>query len=338
MLWKNKKSRLQNGIINFKSAMTLKKHTILLLAILLNGPLLIGQQKRRPVSTLKVTTLSTMLVNGKGVGEWGYSALVEVDGRKILFDTGARPETVLQNAIEMGIDLSDVEDVFLSHNHWDHTGGLLTLRNELKKRNPNALKRVHVGAGIFSKRVNSENTLLVTKAALESDNVEFIVYSEQKELFPGVWITGPIKRVHDERNWSGSGKIETANGIVEDNIPEDQSLVIDAPDGFVLISGCGHAGLVNTLEHIRTNINQEKVFTIIGGFHLFAATDEQLQWTAGHLQDFGVSKIMGSHCTGINALYTLRELMSLDRKDAVVGSVGDSFDLENGIHAGIIAR
>ena len=190
--------------------MILKKYTILLIAILLNGPFLMSQQERKPVSTLKVTTLSTMVVNGKGIGEWGYSALVEVDGKKILFDTGARPETVLQNANDMGIDLSVVEDVFLSHNHWDHTGGLLTLRNELKKSNPNALKRVHVGAGIFSKRTNSENTLLATKAALESDNVGFIVYSEQKELFPGVWITGPIKRVHDERNWSGNGKIETA--------------------------------------------------------------------------------------------------------------------------------
>jgi len=318
--------------------MILKKYTILLIAILLNGPFLMSQQERKPVSTLKVTTLSTMVVNGKGIGEWGYSALVEVDGKKILFDTGARPETVLQNANDMGIDLSVVEDVFLSHNHWDHTGGLLTLRNELKKSNPNALKRVHVGAGIFSKRTNSENTLLATKAALESDNVGFIVYSEQKELFPGVWITGPIKRVHDERNWSGNGKIETAEGIVEDNIPEDQSLVVDTPDGFVLISGCGHAGLVNTLEHIRAHINQEKVFTIIGGFHLISATDEQLKWTAGHLQDFGISKIIGSHCTGINALYTLKALMSLDRKDAVVGSVGDSFDLQNGIKAGIIAR
>ena len=318
--------------------MTLKKYTILLLAILLNGPFLMSQQERKPVSTLKVTTLSTMVVNGKGVGEWGYSALVEVDGKKILFDTGARPETVLQNANEMGIDLSDVEDVFLSHNHWDHTGGLLTLRAALKKSNPNALKRVHVGAGIFSKRVNSDNTLLATKEALESDNVEFLIYSEQHELFPGVWITGPVKRVHDERNWSGNGQIETTNGIVEDNIPEDQSLVIDTQDGFVLISGCGHAGLVNTLEHIRANISQEKVFTIIGGFHLIAATDEQLKWTAGQLENFGVLKIIGSHCTGINALYTLKDLMSLDRKNAVVGSVGDIFDLENGIKAGIIAR
>ncbi|MGB5405008.1 MAG: MBL fold metallo-hydrolase [Robiginitalea sp.] len=318
--------------------MTLKKYQTLIILITLNSALLMGQQERKPVSTLKVTTLSTMLANTKGIGEWGYAALIEVDGKKILFDTGARPETVLNNARELGVDLSDVEDVFLSHNHWDHTGGLLTLREALKKSNPNALSRIHVGEGIFSKRVNSDNPLLATKEALEKDNVEFIVYSGQRELFPGVWITGPIKRIHDERNWSGNGKIETEEGAIEDTIPEDQSLVIDTANGYVLISGCGHAGLVNTLEHIHTNIGAEEVSTIIGGFHLVQASDKQLSWTAGKLKDFGVSKIMGSHCTGINALYSLKESLGLNRGDAVVGSVGDSFSLETGIKAGIIAR
>ena len=318
--------------------MNIIRHQFLLTLMILNSSILIGQQGRQPVSQLKVTTLSTMLVNGKGVGEWGYSALIEVDGKKILFDTGSRPETVLNNAKELGIDLSDVEDVFLSHNHWDHTGGLLTLRRELKKHNPDALKRIHVGAGIFSKRVNSDNTILATKEALKGDNVEFIVYSKPHELYPGVWITGPIQRIHDERNWSGNGKIETELGTIEDTIPEDQSLAIDTKDGFVLISGCGHAGLVNTLEHIRANIDEEEVFAIIGGFHLVRASDKQLIWTAGKLKEFGVSKIIGSHCTGINALYSIKESLGLNRGDAVVGSVGDSYTIEAGIKAGILAR
>ena len=70
----------------------------------------------------------------KGIGEWGHAALIEVDGYKILFDTGNKPKTVLQNALDLNIDLSDVEDVFLSHNHSDHTGGLLTLRNYLRQK------------------------------------------------------------------------------------------------------------------------------------------------------------------------------------------------------------
>ncbi|MFI5057142.1 MAG: MBL fold metallo-hydrolase [Candidatus Acidiferrales bacterium] len=87
---------------------------------------------------LKVTILSTMLAD-EGIGEWGFAALVEADGHKILYDTGARPNTVLENSRELKIDLSDVQDVILSHFHADHTTGLMTLRRELSRSNPAAL-------------------------------------------------------------------------------------------------------------------------------------------------------------------------------------------------------
>src|SRR5258708_16235321 len=96
---------------------------------------LFGQGRVRDV---RVQVLSTML-SGVYTGEWGFSALVEIDGRKLLFDTGNRPETVLQNAREMKLDLSGVEMVFLSHHHGDHTGGLVTLRREYMARNSKAL-------------------------------------------------------------------------------------------------------------------------------------------------------------------------------------------------------
>ena len=176
------------------------------------------------------------------------------------------------------------------------------------------------------------------KEELEADGVQFIVYENQHELFPSVWITGPIKRKHPEKNWYASGKLKMDGKTVEDNIPEDQSLVIETEEGFVLVSGCGHAGIVNTLEHIRLNINKKRVSTIIGGFHLLDATDEHLKWTSDKLRDFGVYNVIGAHCTGINSLYTLRRFMNLSRSKAIVGSVGDSFDLKNGINAGHIAR
>ena len=326
------------------------KLPILIILIIINGSFIRAQHDKSEtshqaylskesttVTSLKITTLSTMLAD-KGIGEWGYSALVEVDGKKILFDTGQRPETVLQNAKDLGIDLADVEDVFLSHYHGDHTGGLLTLRKELKKINPNALIRVHVGKGIFNERIGFGNKMPKIKDELEADGVQFIVYENQHELFPGVWITGPIERVHDEKNWFSHIKIKMGDDFIEDYVPEDQSLVIDTADGFVLVSGCGHAGIVNTLEHIRSNIYNKSVFAVIGGFHLIDATDAHLKWTSDKLRDFGVSKIIGSHCTGINSLYTLRSLLNLSRPNAVVGSIGDSFDLENGINAGHIAR
>ena len=95
---------------------------------------------------MEIVILSTMLTDHLGVGEWGFSALVRTDGHRILFDTGERPETVLQNARELKIDLSGVTEVILSHHHGDHVGGLLTLRRELARTNPDALKRAYVGA------------------------------------------------------------------------------------------------------------------------------------------------------------------------------------------------
>ena len=327
--------------------MAIVKFSTIVILFILNGALIKAQQDESgivqqtapsEVSALKVTTLSTMLVNFKGLGEWGYSALVEADGKKILFDTGKNPETVLQNAKDLGVDLADVEDVFLSHFHQDHTGGLLTLRKELKTINPNALMRVHVGKGIFNERLGHKNNMPKIREALEADGVQFIVYDHEYELFPGVWITGPIERVYDEKNWFSHIKMKMGDDYIEDYLPEDQSLAINTAEGFVLVAGCGHAGIINTLEQTRNNIYNKEVLAIIGGFHLLDATDKHLKWTADKLNDFGVSKIIGAHCTGINSLYTLRALMNLDRSNVIVGSVGDSFDLENGINPGSIAK
>lgn len=297
----------------------------------------IAKTTNTQVTQLKITTLSTMLAN-KGIGEWGYSALIEADGHKVLFDTGGRPDLVLKNALELKIDLSVVEDVFLSHNHGDHTGGLLTLRKELRKKNPKALSRIHVGKGIFSERVSYTNKMIVIKKQLEAEGVTFIIHQQPSEIFPGIWTTGQVKRIHNEKNWSGNGKINSPHGHIEDNIPEDQSIAINTNKGVVLVSGCGHAGIINTLEHIQSTIENKNIYAAIGGFHLVSASDEHLQWTAEKLEKFAVSNIVGAHCTGINSLYTLRNLLGLSRKTAVVGSVGDSFELKSGINPGYIAR
>jgi glyoxylase-like metal-dependent hydrolase (beta-lactamase superfamily II) len=94
----------------------------------------------RPTS-VHVTVLSTMLAEARGIGEWGFAAFLEVDGRRFLIDSGARPETVLRNSEELGVDLSTVTDVVLTHHHGDHTGGLVVLRRELAKKNPRHCER-----------------------------------------------------------------------------------------------------------------------------------------------------------------------------------------------------
>ena len=300
-----------------------------------------GQQQNSKVKSLKITILSTMLAD-EGIGEWGFSALVEVDGRKILFDTGARPETVLSNIKDLKIDLSDVTEIFISHNHQDHTGGLLRLREELGKKNPGALIVAHAGEGIFYPRVGAKgNTsyILESKPKFEAMGGKFEIHHEPKEIYPGVWISGPVPRIHDERNWNGTGKLVMPNGdVVEDKLPEDQSLIFDTEQGVVILSGCGHAGIVNTVEYAQKFLHKTTTETLIGGFHLFNLSDDKINWTAGKLKAYGVEKIIGAHCTGINAVFALREKIGLDRKTAVVGAVGSYFDLANGISPGQIAK
>jgi 7,8-dihydropterin-6-yl-methyl-4-(beta-D-ribofuranosyl)aminobenzene 5'-phosphate synthase len=293
------------------------------------------------VKNLRVTVLSTMLAE-KGIGEWGFAALVEADGRRILFDTGYLPNTVHQNAKELGIDLSDITDVILSHNHDDHTGGLVTLRRELAKKNPAALSRAHVGRGIFWSRPKKDGTegnpLLAFRPEYEASGGTFIEHSGPVELAPGVWLTGPVPRPNPERNWSGKGQVQSPQGLVEDTLPEDQSLVIDTDQGLVVITGCGHAGVVNILEFSRKQVRSAPVHAVLGGLHLFRADEKTLAWTGRKLREMKLGHLMGAHCTGIEAVFRLRELAGLQRSTCVVGAVGASFELGKGLDPLELAR
>jgi 7,8-dihydropterin-6-yl-methyl-4-(beta-D-ribofuranosyl)aminobenzene 5'-phosphate synthase len=294
------------------------------------------------VRNLKVTILSTMLADD-GIGEWGFAALVEADGHKILYDTGARPNTVLENARELKMDLSDVQEVILSHFHADHTSGLITLRRELSRSNPAALSRAHVAQGIFLSRrqgssENEINAMIAVKKEYEATGGKFIVHERPDELLPGVWLTGPVPRTYPEKNWTPGATVQRGDSWVEDNLPEDQALIFNTASGLVMLSGCAHAGIINTLHYAREFLRPAPVQAAIGGFHLFAATDEQLDWTAGKLREFQTAQILGAHCTGIESVYRLRQRLGLNRKTCVVGTVGAIYDLKDGIQTGRIAR
>ncbi len=286
---------------------------------------------------VEIRILSTMLADDDGIGEWGFAALVVVDGHRILFDTGAREDTVAINLKELKVDLSDVPELILSHNHLDHTGGLITLRRAVVQQHPAALATAHVGKGIFYDR--GSKRIPGMKRDYEASGGKFVEHDSPVEIYPGVWLTGPIPRTFPERNWSDRGMITMPDGSKrEDNIPEDMSLVIDTDRGLVVLTGCAHAGIVNILDYSRKKIREAPVHVVIGGFHLYQADDEKLKWTAGKLREFGVQNIMGAHCTGIEATYRLRELVGLSRQTAAVAAVGASFKLGEAIHPGNISK
>jgi 7,8-dihydropterin-6-yl-methyl-4-(beta-D-ribofuranosyl)aminobenzene 5'-phosphate synthase len=177
------------------------------------------------------------------------------------------------------------------------------------------------------------------KSEFEATGGMFIVYDGPREIMPGVWLTGPVPRKYPERNWSGALQLRGAGGeLSEDNLPEDQSLVIDTVKGLVVISGCGHAGVINTLDYARAKIREAPIHAAIGGFHLYQASDEHLAWTAGKMKEFGLRQFLGAHCTGIEAVYKIRELTGLTRKTAAVGALGGGFNLDTGIKPGSISK
>jgi 7,8-dihydropterin-6-yl-methyl-4-(beta-D-ribofuranosyl)aminobenzene 5'-phosphate synthase len=180
--------------------------------------------------------------------------------------------------------------------------------------------------------------MIAIRKDYESSGGKIIEYSKGVEIFPGAWLTGPVPRKYPERNWSNSGKVQTPNGLVEDNIPDDQSLVLNTPQGLVVLTGCGHAGIVNILTYAAEQFPNEPVYAVLGSLHLFPASDEQLNWTGDKLKEFRVANIMGAHCTGIEAVYRLRDRVGLTRKTAVVGTVGSTFTLTEGIRTGALAK
>lgn len=303
----------------------------------------VAPEPKAQVSSLKITILSTMLADGDALGEWGFSAFVEVDGHRLLFDTGANKDVVARNAETLKVDLGTVPELVLSHWHSDHLGGFVALRDALRTKTPAALARTHVGEGIFAPRTTVSrgieiNPVLLAKPGYEQDGGVFVVHARPVQLYPGVWLTGPVPRKYPERNWSGRVEVKTAAGFVEDTIAEDTAMIFDTPQGLVVLTGCGHAGVVNIVDYARTFVRPVRIHALIGGIHLFAAEEKTLAWTAEKLRGFGVENFIGAHCTGVEVVYRFRQELALDRAHAVVGAVGQSFELGKGIDPGEIAR
>lgn len=131
--------------------------------------------------------------------------------------------------------------------------------------------------------------------------------------------------------------MQTPQGLVEDTIPEDQSLVLNTPQGVVVVTGCGHAGIVNILTYAPRNSPTSRS-TRSAAASTSPASDEQLNWTADKLKELKVASLMGAHCTGIEAVYRIGDRAGLTRRTAVVGTVGATYVLGEGLHPGPLAK
>jgi 7,8-dihydropterin-6-yl-methyl-4-(beta-D-ribofuranosyl)aminobenzene 5'-phosphate synthase len=304
------------------------------LVVMFGGVVLSGSSQPPNVSlarNVRVIILSTSVATSAGRGEWGFSAFVEVDGKTILFDTGRFPETVLSNSRELGVDLSAIEEVILSHHHDDHVGGYMTLRQAGAKSNLNSLRRVHVGEGFFLNRIQANNqvspAVVKLRAMASGSESDFLIHSAPSEIIPGAWVSGPVPRVSGEENWNSAGKYIDEFGTVHaDMIPEDQGLFIPTERGTIIITGCGHAGIMNLVSLSKHLFNNAPIYAIIGGLHLTAQTEDQLNKTLGDLKMLKVQNFIGAHCSGIDQTLKVNAALGLGQEQGKIANIGTAFE------------
>ena len=226
--------------------------------------------------------------------EHGLAVLVEHRGNSVLLDTGAS-RMLVRNADVLGVDFSKLSAVALSHGHCDHTGGLDAVLEAAPPdapvyAHPSALaKRYAVRAGEAPREIGFRGSDLArNRVRLSRDPVE---------LAPGVLLTGQVPRTTDFEDTGGPFYLDP-EGREPDLILDDQTLLVTTEDGNVLVSGCAHSGIVNTVLRAADITGDDRFIAVVGGFHLAAASRERLSRTVLAFREMGVVRVGPVHCTG----------------------------------------
>jgi 7,8-dihydropterin-6-yl-methyl-4-(beta-D-ribofuranosyl)aminobenzene 5'-phosphate synthase len=257
---------------------------------------------------IRITTLSENTANYGYLAEWGLSILVEVDGLKVLMDTG-QSFSAIHNAQLMGIDLTTINRIVLSHGHADHTGGLrelLRVRGEVE-----IVAHPDIWASKYTRRDGQAQEQFIgipfTREELENLGAQFKLTKEPVYISSNVITTGEIPMVTSYEKIENNLFIKESGVLRQDPMADDQALIIKADFGLVIISGCAHHGIINTIRHAQKLTGNNCVYAVIGGTHLFRASEERIENTISELRQIGVKKLGVSHCTGFHASVRLAQ-------------------------------
>ncbi len=259
------------------------------------------------------------------LAEHGLSFWIQYGSKRVLFDTG-QSEILIHNAKISGIDLSTADAVILSHGHYDHTGGLSAVLDIAKK----AVLYVHPEAlsPKFSRKGGDIRMIGMPRCAAEKIQTlagagRVVWTQDPTQVFPNLSITGQIPRNTDFEDVGGAFYLdETCRS--KDRLPDDQALFLNSNNGPIVVLGCAHSGVANTLSYVAKLNAQKRIYAVLGGMHLLNASNKRIEQTAEILRDYGVQKIGLAHCTGINAT---RQLLNLFPERCFTCPVGTRIDL-----------
>ncbi len=263
---------------------------------------------------MKITVVAGEGQHPTLVSEFGLSLLLESEGKTFLFDTGAG-ESLIPNLKTLGIPLEKCARVILSHGHYDHTGGLAHLAPEELWFSPG------VEDPQFSRHADGTmHNISMPEAALKAARA--VKSATPVNLFDyigyGIFLTGPIPRVSPEK--CGGDFFHDEECKLKDEVPEELALL--SAEG-VLVTGCCHAGIINTLLFCHKMLPELPIHTIVGGLHLKNADNVRLEQTANILKQFKIKNLYLMHCTGENAVEYLKKQLPECRIETP--ALGDTF-------------
>lgn len=255
----------------------------------------------------------TCLVNdetqpGSGLrAEHGLSFLVETEEEDILFDTGSSGQALLHNASILGVELRRVTALVISHSHPDHTGGMRAFFSLV----PGC--KVFAHPAIFQERFARRRWwkpkymgLPLSQREIE-EYAELSLSSQPVEVAPQVWTTGEVTPRPEAEGRSARHIIHTSYGWAPDPYADDMALVLETPQGLVVVLGCCHAGLLNTLAHVRRTFGGQ-IRAVLGGAHLLDLGEEEIDHVIAILrEEYGSPGLYLNHCTGNRALTLLSQ-------------------------------
>jgi 7,8-dihydropterin-6-yl-methyl-4-(beta-D-ribofuranosyl)aminobenzene 5'-phosphate synthase len=283
------------------------------------------------------------------LAEHGFAALIHLKeaGVRILWDAGVTRIALLENMKRMKLDPAAIDKVVLSHGHFDHTAALTdTLRAMDVAPKPKDW-RADAPAGEISAWAAGRRVPIIAHPAafrerwgVREDGIRFgphapppraeweavggevILAEGPSRLGPGCWSTGQVPRRSFEKMAGASARLfRSGDAFLPDEIEDDQAIVIHvAGKGLVIVSGCAHAGIVNTVHYAREISGVDRVWAILGGFHLAPATGEEISLTIAAIKAHAPELVAPTHCSGLQATSRFAAEMPEAFAQGVVGA------------------
>ena len=238
-------------------------------------------------------------------GEHGLAFLIETDAGRVLFDTGQSGTVLLHNLDLLGVDPATIDALAISHAHYDHTGGLPALLERVRPATP-----LYANPDLFRERFSRREGeprsigLSLTREELAA-RLTLALDAAPQEIMPGVWTTGEIASRPEPQGSNDYHLVREGDTFVADPYGDDMALVLKMDDRLVLLCGCCHAGLLNTLAHVQHTFEQP-VAVIAGGTHLISIDADHLQRVGKVLVEMeSVQRVYLNHCSGETAFHAL---------------------------------